>query len=337
MTALHDRWTAHMNANPRARARDAAAALGVSEAALIDGACGVEAIRLSSDWGPLLGALRTLGEVMALTRNEAAVHEKIGVWEGLTLRGPHGVVYGGPIDLRIFPRTWRYAFAVQRPGPRGPRRSLQFFDAHGDAVHKVHLREGSNVDAFDALVGRFREDDAGPVAPSPRPAPEPPDLARVDAEAVLADWAALQDTHDFHAMLRRSKCPRRHAVHLAEGRFSRRVAADAPTRALEQAAAAALPIMIFVPNPGCIQIHSGPVETIRPIGPWINVLDPGFNLHLRADLVDEAWVVRKPTRDGEVTALELFDAEGGLIALLFGVRKEGQAEDEGWRALLAGL
>ena len=54
---------------------------------------------------------------------------------------------------------------------------------------------------------------------------------------------------------------------------------------LEGAAAAELPVMIFVGNPGCVQIHSGPVRRIEVMGPWLNVLDPRFNLHLREDLI----------------------------------------------------
>src|SRR5690348_18119092 len=29
-----------------------------------------------------------------------------------------------------------------------------------------------------------------------------------------------------------------------------------------------------------------------------NILDPDFNMHLREDLIESAWVVRKPTTDG---------------------------------------
>ena len=48
------------------------------------------------------------------------------------------------------------------------------------------------------------------------------------------------------------------------------------------AAAGGLPIMCFVGNRGCIQIHSGPITNIKPMGPWINVLDETFHLHLQA-------------------------------------------------------
>ena len=97
----------------------------------------------------------------------------------------------------------------------------------------------------------------------------------------------------------------------------------------------AVPIMVFVGNPGMIQIHGGPVQRVEVLGPWLNVLDRDFNLHLRADQVAHAWVVRKPTHDGIVTSLELFDAHGETIAMLFGERKPGQPERPEWRRLVA--
>ena len=67
--------------------------------------------------------------------------------------------------------------------------------------------------------------------------------------------------------------------------------------------------MVFVGNRGCLQIHAGPVHRVEMVGPWLNVLDPGFNLHLREDRVTAAWVARKPSGHGDIHALELYDAE----------------------------
>ncbi|MNY03696.1 Hemin transport protein HemS [compost metagenome] len=50
-----------------------------------------------------------------------------------------------------------------------------------------------------------------------------------------------------------------------------------------------------------------------------------------------AWVARKPTRDGIVTSLELFDTEGEMVALFFGKRKPGNPELEAWREVAASL
>ena len=112
----------------------------------------------------------------------------------------------------------------------------------------------------------------------------------------------------------------------------------APARAAFEAAAAdGTPIMVFVGSHGCIQIHTGPVSNIRAMGPWINVMDPTFNLHLRNDHVADAWVVRKPTSDGVVTSLEVFDAKNGNFAQFFGERKPGRPELPAWRELMLSL
>lgn len=72
------------------------------------------------------------------------------------------------------------------------------------------------------------------------------------------------------------------------------------------------------------------------MGPWINVLDPGFDLHLRRDHVAEVYAVTRSTRRGDAISVEAFDSAGGLIAQFFGVlRDEGAAQ--AWSALVADL
>jgi putative hemin transport protein len=106
---------------------------------------------------------------------------------------------------------------------------------------------------------------------------------------------------------------------------------------LESAASQKLPIMIFAGNRGNIQIHQGKVQTIRVMECWLNVLDPDFNMHLREDHVDTVWIVKKPTTDGIVTGIEVFDNRKIMIAQFFGLRKPGIPELEGWRKLIETL
>jgi putative hemin transport protein len=73
------------------------------------------------------------------------------------------------------------------------------------------------------------------------------------------------------------------------------------------------------------------------MGPWVNVLDPRFNLHLRADRIASAWAVRKPSQRGDVHSLELYDADGLCFCQIFGARKSGDAERPDWRALITGV
>jgi putative hemin transport protein len=328
--ALADAWAALIEAEPRLRIRDAAARLGVSEAALRATQCGGAVTRLVDDWRGILCRLPLLGEVMALTRNEAAVHEKTGEYVAPQFGGGHGLVLGTAIDLRLFLKQWAFGFALAEDS----RTSLHFFDAHGDAVHKIYTREGTDLGELRKLISIYADEPQTRVATTPRPAKDPPRAdAEIDADGLRRAWLGMQDTHEFFGVLREHGAGRVQALRLAPPGYARRVDPASLDVALYGAAASALPIMVFVGNPGCIQIHTGKVSRIVPMGPWINVLDPGFNLHLRRDHIDQAWVVRKPTADGIVTSLELFDASGETIAYVFGERKPGRPELTAWREL----
>ena len=130
------------------RERDIAAQLGISEAALVAAECGLTAIRIDGDANRFLDRAPRLGEVMALTRNESAVHEKIGVFENITTGKHASIVLGENIDLRIFPSAWAHGFAVTKTdGDDGAPQPAVLRQA-GNAVHKVHLRPASNLDAY---------------------------------------------------------------------------------------------------------------------------------------------------------------------------------------------
>lgn len=333
------RFQALMAAEPNLRRRDAATKLGASEAALIAAPLpGQTTTRLQPDWSGLFAGFPALGEVMCLTRNEHCVHEKIGPFEKVEV-GPHvGLVLGEQIDLRVFPSAWKFAFAVAQESERGPQHSLQFFDRAGGALFKLYAKPATDLAAWAALVEKFKDADAAaPVFEAlAAPAAPVPD-AEIDVAGFQAAWDGMKDTHEFFGMLKRFKTERLQALQLASVERARPVALDAIKTILEQSAASGQEIMVFVGNHGMIQIHTGPVVKLAEMGPWYNVLDPNFNLHLLTGGIASAWAVRKPTSDGDVTSLELFDAKGGTIAMLFGARKPGKPEDLAWRSLIAAL
>jgi putative hemin transport protein len=333
---LHQQVESLLAQSPRTRPRDAARQLGVSEAALVASAVGRTATRLRPAWTELFRGFETLGEVMALTRNEAAVHERRGRYERVQLPegAPVGGAFGEEIDLRLFPRRWHTVFATERDG----RRAIQLFDHQGEAVHKVHLGETSDLGAFEALVDSLRDPDQTPFwTPGPETFPADPDDGALDAATFCDAWAAMGDPHHLHSLLRAHRVSRRRALQLIEGVHAHRLPTNVSGPLLQAAAEAQTPIMVFVGNPGCVQIHIGTVSRIKAVGEWMNVLDPRFNLHLREDLVAEAWQVRKPSAEGWVHSVELLDDQGEVISLFFGKRKPGILERSDWRDLLARL
>lgn len=325
-TTLWQSYQVLKGSQPRLRTRDAARELGVSEAELV--AADPQSVALFPKFAELLGALEPLGPVMTLTRNEAAVHEKTGVYRNVSIDGPMGLALNDDIDLRFFLTHWRYGFAV-----RGERASLQFFDRFGDAVHKVFLTKDSDAAAFEELLGHYATQ---PAAISPDRERTPPVVKAdedIDGAGFREGWLALKDTHEFFPLTRRFGVAREQALRLAPEGLAKPVGLEAVEAMLREAASTGLPIMAFVGSVGCIQIHTGPVHRIEVMGPWLNVLDPGFNLHLNMTHFRRAWVVSKPTSDGAVTSLECFNEAGDLIVQFFGARKPGKPELAAWTRL----
>jgi putative hemin transport protein len=115
------------------------------------------------------------------------------------------------------------------------------------------------------------------------------------------------------------------------------VSASALKQVLELAAERSERIMIFVGNHGVVQIFIGEIKRVVETPGWLNVLDPGFNLHVRPEAIATSWIVRKPTVDGTVSALECYDTRGRLVVQLFGKRLEGQPSPDGWQAILTAV
>ncbi|MCI5080953.1 MAG: hemin-degrading factor [Saprospiraceae bacterium] len=329
---------------PRLRTRNLAERLEISEAELISLYVGQHVTRLQGDWKELLKALKDMGYVMALTRNEHCVHERKGVYDNITFyEGSHnmGVAVNPDIDLRFFMNEWVYAFAVEMERPKGPKLyAFQFFNSRGEAVHKVYSTPKSDLEAYHRIVDAYKAAEQEPIADidkSPYPESEEKPDSEIDVEGFQQAWRDLKDTHHFFGMLKKFGVSRTQALRLAPEGFCESLDNQSVVRMLETAAQREVPIMCFLHSRGCVQIHTGPVKNLKVFGDWYNVMDPKFNLHLNMNAVCESWIVRKPTEDGVVTSLELFDQDGQLIVYFFGARKPGIPELESWRKVLTDI
>lgn len=336
---LKDAWVELKANQPTTRIRDAAKKLGVSELELLETTLGPGTIRLNEDWANMLLSCRELGKVMALTRNGGCVLEHKGNFQRITVHGssPNQVATViGPIEQRVFFGKWKFGFAVVTDSPRGPMRSLQFFDQAGDAILKIYLQEKSNLDAYGKLVSFFKmEDQLTPI--QLRKFEKEKFASSVELDAFTTEWENMTDTHDFFGMLRKYNIHRLDAIKWIGKKWAYQVDRLSVRKILDVASSEKMPIMIFVGNKGNIQIHQGKVRTIRQLDNWLNVMDPDFNMHLDEEQIDSAWVVHKNTEDGLVSSVELFDKGGEMIAQFFGLRKPGLPQNENWKILVDSL
>ena len=91
----------NLKTTQKLRNREAAQALGISEGEALAAFIGEHVVRLEPNFVELFEQMPQLGAVMALTRNEAAVHEKDGAFEDMSHDGLIGLVLGADIDPTV--------------------------------------------------------------------------------------------------------------------------------------------------------------------------------------------------------------------------------------------
>jgi len=324
--------------SPKLRERDFADQHSISEAQLIGAFVGETSTRIASHPDKIIGAAQQLGEVMALTRVPSCVHEKVGVYENYHSGEHASMVLAEDIDLRIFPKHWCHAFAVEKETEKGLQKSLQVFDAAGDAVHKIFMRPTSNDTMWSGLKEALTQSDQSQtLLIEPRQPVEAAKSNPAKTDILRAEWAKLTDTHQFLRLCSKLKMNRLGAYRVAGAPFVRRLQTTGVNDMLAAVQQAGIEVMVFVGNKGCIQIHNGPVQNLREMGPWQNVMDPRFNLHLRLDHIAEVWAVEKPTQRGPAISIEAFDKDGALILQTFGLGKKGRDYRAQWGQIVASM
>ena len=297
------------------RAREAAKKLGITEAGFVALSCGESCQLLNEDsFTEILQSLEAIGEVMALTRNEAMVLESHGIYEGAVSRHGHIIINTDKIDLRLRVSDWKFGFTVNE----NDRHSLQFFDEFGEATHKIYLTKKSNVDAYQQMISKHANNNGyDNLAIKDKPAQL--SIAKtidIDSNAFQKDWNDLNDAHQVNNLLNKYNATRPQAYrHLGDGAIMLRN--NGLREMLEVSSEKYIPILMFVPNYASTHIHNGKVNKLMEMGPWFNVLDPNFNLHANMELITETWLVIKNTNDKATYSMEIFDENQQPLMMVY--------------------
>lgn len=296
------------------RAREAAKMMGISEAEYValsfpDKSIPLDIGRLQD----LLIAVQNLGQVMALTRNDSLVFEHHGTYRNPRFRHEHMILESSPVELRLRINEVKYGFSVNE----NDRLSLQFFDVQGRAIHKIYLTEHSDFGSYDYLIQKYRVDFVMPVPDIPAGK----DLLDIHiSDDVWAEfekqWLQMTNSHQVTPLLKRYKVTRPQAYERMQSVASKLLVDDAKFT-LEELAQNQIPVSIFLPNGVCTQIHQGTISNLMETGPWFNVLDETFHMHLNLSAIDQAWRVHKPSENGVIESIEWFDKSQQSIAMLY--------------------
>ena len=319
-----------------------------SEAELLSAKVGKGVIRLrdgEKEWKAIYDRLYALGQIRSVTHNGSVVVERIGSVTKARLNEEGRVVpptgfLGGAIDLRFMMDKWRSGFALEQADQYGKvQYSLQFYDHTGTAVNKIFLDNNQAVPAFRKLVVDFK----APVQrvvfkaePLPHKTGAKP-VTTEDVKELKLSWSELTDVHDFGRLLKDLGISREQSFELIGTDAAYKIAPRAVHVLFDEAAKSGQPLLVFVSNPGIIQIYGGKVEQATAAGDWYQVQAPDFRMALRKAGIARGWVVKRPARDGMITSVEFYDANGDQIINIFSRREKNTEETAVWRKIVAGL
>lgn len=323
--------------NEKKRARNAAQIMGISELlyVLLGDLVRIKFIA-KRDFKALLNAISGL-YAMVLTRNDTVVLEHSGI---LNLEEYESGLIGWRADewqTEFELSCWDYAIWIEGEA----RPTIQFYDAAGDAIHKIFAVKETDVSAFTRIIEPFLQDpydwarEAGVGATFLNADRDTgiehwfftklknqitgqegtTNCQMIDKEALLLDWRLLAHRNNIGPLFKQYKIsrPRGYAL-LSEGVFQLEYALlqHLFTSVKEQQ----LGVKITVTNAGALQTHRGGLNKMVTVGPWFNVLDPKFNMHLMESEIATVWLLTKGFDDDYLAHIECFDQHERLVLSL---------------------
>jgi putative hemin transport protein len=298
-------------------------------------------VRLKGPFSALLGRIGKLGVVTVLTGNDSVIQEHTGIYDDTACRCAGDLCSGESAHPpRPFHQQWKYGFAVDgREDDGHVGRLLQFFDADGNGVHKILLHDSGSADAFHAIVSDFTAAEQSPVLDILHTALSAATgkILRVDVDALRTDWACADQTAVGFMGQTEFDSGRLHKLRLVGKAFAHQVGKDSVRIVLQKMADLGCSVVTLTGNAGVMQAYQGQPEQIRSGDAWLDILNRDYRLRLREDHIDTVWVAKKPTADGIMTSLELFNRRGVGFARFFSEPEPGKPEPHEWREAILRL
>lgn len=305
MISLREALAHQFTQHPDRRLEATAARFGISEVQLLTAACGPHVTRLASDRHELLSDLACLGPVCAGTGNHQAEQQQVLEYRRLRLSGERGLLLAGEYELQLDFATWQYGFAVSRPVRGGIEHSLHFFDARGQAIHRIRLISASDAFAYRMFVAAYRSADQSPeLLLSHEPSTANGQATRTDIPTPSSD---------------------------RPGGCQRTIPTTLLIELLHSLMDVNLCISVKLGNAGAMHTWHGFVDSVRCDDGRILLQASDYRLALEESQLAGA---RLPCHSG---ALELYAASGETLATLAGPSARHPSQAEAWRCLLAAL
>ena len=274
--------------NSKLRIRDISNKLNVSEAELLSLSTnnGVSFLSIN-DYNHFFSyLLSNIDKMMLLIRSEYVVHEKI------IKPNEYEIINNKIINkndnsllIKFNTETFKYTFFEVRKHNKRILKSFQFFNKEGNSIIKIYLKGKNNIE-FENLANQY---------------------------SVKYDYQIQKDYISKNFDNYKNAKPKIKSSFTDSSLPLRQV--------LNQIAKKSIPVNIIGYGIECIQCHNDKINNIVDYGPWLNVMDKNFNIHILEDKITESKYGLKDGND----IVNFYDFNQNLVLSINGVKNYNQS------------
>ena len=273
--------------NSKLRIRDISNKLNVSEAELLSLSVNDSVSFLSiNDFNQFFTyLLSNIDKVMFLIRSEFVVHEKIIIpFQYKIINDSIINKKNNSLLIKFNSETFKYSFfEIKRHNNRNLK-SFQFFDYDGTSVLKIYLKGKKDVE-FENLANQYKIEYK----------------YQIQKDFTSDKYIQFKNKHS-------DKIPPHSDFKLTLRQL------------LNGIAKKSIPVNIYAFGIECMQCHSDIIKNIVDYGPWLNVMDKNFNIHV---LENKISFFKSGIRDDN-NCIDFYDINNNLVLSISG--KKGQNE-----------
>ena len=275
--------------NKKLRIKDIANHLEVSEAELLTTQIDNSSLKYLkiSDYNIFFKELFKSHKVMFLIRSDFIVHEKVIVCSEIEYH-KNKIFFKNKKPLTDFDfKKIENSFFEKKTHQNKPLLSFQFFDQYGNAILKIFLKS-KDYSVFESLSDKF---------------------------SFVYDYNLQKNILKKNEISERKKSLNLDSF---QNQYTKRIKTDnlILRKILENASKHKFPIQIHALGNYSIQYHFGSVKNIMDFGPWINVIDKNFNIHVMENKINNNYITIKEVDGKYFYQIQILDENNNLILVV---------------------
>ena len=280
---LKSKWKTFQKDNPKVRIRDAAYQMKVSEAELLSTEINeTVSFLLIEDMAAFIKDVLKVDKIMLLIRSDYVVHEKTIKTKNIRLEDNQIIDLDkndcSILDFNI--DAFEYVFFQKKMHSNRELKSFQFFDKAGMAILKIYLK-GKDLGFFDEIDLKYKKTYNYEMQ------------SDLDINNSNLLDSKIKINLPFDTINSKTTC--------------RDISVKSLRLILENASDMKTPIQIHALGLGTIQYHRNTVRNIVDYGPWVNVIDQKFNLHVLENGLTRASLIQYQFKDCQQYLINFFD------------------------------